>query len=108
MKKHHIFFAALLALLLAGASCSGNKQSNAQEETSAQLEEARNAGREAARKIIIREFTDSMEFHTAILDANAEKSKFTMQGRKQSEAAFDTAFINTIRTTRPDLAAKLQ
>ena len=64
------------ALIFAGmaVSCGGGK-SDEHHASSAQLEAARNAGREAARKIITREFTDSMEFHGAILEANAEKSK---------------------------------
>lgn len=106
MKKTAIYFAGLL--LLAGACGQRTNSDGTVVESDAQLEEARNAGREAARKIITREFADSMEFHGAILDANAERSRFSMQNRKESVAAFDSAFISTIRTTRPDLARQLQ
>ncbi|MDE6272053.1 MAG: hypothetical protein K2M31_03495 [Muribaculaceae bacterium] len=98
----------VVLLLLLGACGQRSNADGTIVETDAQLEEARNAGREAARKIITREFADSMEFHGAILDANAERSRFSLQNRKESEAAFDSAFISTIRTTRPDLARQLQ
>lgn len=101
----------IIAILIFGLSACGGKSGSSSadsHETDAQLEEARNAGREAARKIITREFKDSMEFHGAILDANAEKSRFHIAERPESAAAFDSAFISTIRTTRPDLARQLQ
>lgn len=100
--------AACLTIILGSCGNRAGSENSGSGETEAQLEEARNAGREAARKIITREFKDSMEFHGAILDANAEKSRFNIQERPQSAAAFDSAFISTIRTTRPDLARQLR
>lgn len=106
MKRLYAIPVLALACL---ASCGGeNRNGDAKGETEAQIEEATIAGREAARKIITRTFKDSMEFHGAILDAAAEKSRFTIEKRTQSEAAFDSAFISTIRTTRPDLANQLK
>lgn len=109
-KRSSISYTATLltaAALLAAGGC-GDKKGEAAHETAAQLDSARNAGREAARKIIVREWKDSMQFQEAVLSARAEKSKFEMAGRKESTAAFDSAFISTIRATRPDLAKQLQ
>lgn len=103
------YIASLLAAtaLLSAGGC-GNSKGETAHETEAQLDSARIAGREAARKIIVREWTDSMQFQEAVLSARAGKSKFEMAGRKESTAAFDSAFISTIRATRPDLAKQLQ
>lgn len=102
-----LYILACVFVIAVSASCGGGGKEE-HHASSAQLEAAKNAGREAARKIISREFTDSMEFHGAILEANSEKSKFAIEGEPECVAAFDSAFISTIRTTRPDLAAKLQ
>ena len=83
---------ALTLFITVGVSSCGNK----------------NAGREAARRIIVREWTDSMAFQNAVLEARAAKSVYEMAHRTKSVAAFDSAFISTIRTTRPDLARQLQ
>lgn len=98
-------FAAVL-LLLAGCG-SGNKEAAAQEETAAEIEAAHLAGRSAARRVVNRVFRDSMELHGCILEANAERSKYELEKKTKCAAAYDSAFISTIRVTRPDLADKL-
>lgn len=103
MKLRYILILPLLALI--ASACSGHSE---KVESDAQIEAAVNAGREAARKIITRQFADSMEFHGAILDANAERSKLELDSLPHCAAAYDSAFISTIRTVRPDLADKLQ
>ena len=91
------------------SSCgSGSSEESAVTETPEQIDSARNAGREAARWIIVREWRDSMQFQNAVLEARAVKSRYEMAKRQQCVAAFDSAFVSTIRTTRPDLADKLK
>ncbi len=99
-----------MALSVAMVACGGRKTDAEGNpvETEAQIDSAKNDGREAARKIIMQEWTDSMQFQNAVLEARARKSKYEMAGRHASVAAFDTAFISTIRTTRPDLAKELE
>ncbi len=100
---------ALTLFITVGVSSCGNKGDNGGvKETAAQIDSAKNAGREAARRIIVREWTDSMAFQNAVLEARAAKSVYEMAHRTKSVAAFDSAFISTIRTTRPDLARQLQ
>lgn len=97
-------------LLLGAASCGGGSKDGegAVKETEAQIDSAKNAGREAARKIIVTEWRDSMQFQNAVLEARAEKSRYEMAKQSQCVAAFDSAFVSTIRATRPDLAKQLQ
>ncbi|MDE5842821.1 MAG: hypothetical protein K2H35_03685 [Muribaculaceae bacterium] len=98
----------VLAMALSAASCSTKQAEKGSTESEAQLEAARNAGREAARLIITREFADSMEFHGAILEAASRKAAYQLDKQPGCVAAFDSAFISTIRTVRPDLARQLQ
>ncbi|MDE6811305.1 MAG: hypothetical protein K2J15_03035 [Muribaculaceae bacterium] len=110
MKKCKVFLiivAAVIAPMLV-ASCSSKQTAGENQESEAQIEAARNAGREAARLIITREFADSMEFHGAILEAASRKAPYQMDKQPGCVAAFDSAFISTIRTVRPDLARRLQ
>lgn len=104
--------AAIAAAIIAGgamvASCGSDGKKGERKESVEALDSARNAGREAARRIIMREWTDSMAFQAAVLDARAAKSRYELEKRPQLTAAFDSAFISTIRTTRPDLARQLQ
>lgn len=95
----------IISLALLATACGGN---GGKTETSEQIETAAMEGREAARKIVTREFTDSMQFYNAILEANSGKSKYQIDSLRHCEAAYDSAFISTIRTVRPDLANKLQ
>ena len=97
----------MAAMLMLGG-CGGKGENGAPQESDAQIEAARNAGREAARTLVTRQFADSMEFHGALLDANARKSAYHLDTLPRCEAAYDSAFISTIRATRPDLAAMLE
>lgn len=91
------------------ASCgNGLKDTESTEETTAMIEAAQIEGRSAARRVINRTFNDSLALQGAILEANAAKSKYQLEHKPKCEAAFDSAFISTIRTTRPDLARQLE
>lgn len=105
MKKKYFMMITVAALML--ASCGGAKETEATEETVAEIEAAQLAGRSAARRIVNQTFRDSMALHSAILEANSERSKYELEKKPKCEAAYDSAFISTIRVTRPDLADQL-
>lgn len=105
MKK--TIFIAIAALALVACNSKEAKNMEASEETTAMIEAAMIEGRSDARRIINREFKDSMEFHGALLEANSRKSAYQIRKQPKCEAAYDSAFISTIRTTRPDLARQL-
>ena len=75
--------------------------------TSEQMEAAK-AGRNAAKAIVSKEWKDSMQLQQAILEARAINSKYELEGKTKCKETFDTAFMNTIRTVRPELASQLQ
>ena len=101
---------AYIGIILLVASCGNNKSAdgNGVVETPQEIEQAHMAGRAAARRIVNRVFNDSSELHSLILEANAEKSAYETAKKQKCIAAYDSAFISTIRVTRPDLAGMLE
>ena len=99
--------AAIFAMAFMASCGNSVKETENSEETAAMIEAAQIEGRGAARRVINRTFNDSLALQGAILEANAAKSKYQMENKPECEAAFDSAFISTIRTTRPDLARQL-
>lgn len=108
LTKYFALFTVVSAgFLLASCNLKGDQKAESTE-TPEQIQAAHNAGREAARMIITREFADSMEFHGAILEAASRKARYQMENQPQCQAAYDSAFVATIRTVRPDLARQLE
>lgn len=102
-------FVVFLALAGLFGAC-GSKEAKSlekSEETTAMIEAAVMQGRTDARRIVNLQFKDSMEFHGALLEANAHKSAYQLENKPRCQAAYDSAFISTIRTTRPDLSRQL-
>ena len=100
----------IISLLAAGAlltSCNGAKTDRG-EEAAADIEAAQIEGRETARKFLNRPWKDTTELQSQLLEARAVQSKYTVKGRKQSAAAFDSAFVSTLKTVRPDVARELE
>lgn len=87
------------------ACSSKGEQAEVKEETE-QIEEAHIAGRDAARSFINQELADSMDIHAEMLRAGAKRAKY--DSLPQCRAAFDSAFISTVRTVNPDIASRLE
>ena len=64
-------------------------------------------GREAARIFVQRNWKDTTELQGLLLEARSRQSKYRMAGKEQSALAFDSAFVSTLRTVRPDVAREL-
>lgn len=96
-----ISMAAVAAIVMAG--CSGRQ--SAVKEDPAQIEQAHLEGREAARPFINREFKDSIELQLELVKAGATRAKY--DSMPQCRAAYDSAFISTVRTVKPEIAAEL-
>lgn len=97
--------AACFGVLLL-ASCSEKAERVAADEVAEQMEADRK-GREAAKKIVGQDWPDTMQLQMALLDARAQSSAYEIEGKQQCQARFDSSFVNTVRTVRPDLAKKL-
>ncbi len=95
---------ALLGLSFCGCSSRGNQV--AAEETAEQIESARIAGREAARTFVNRQWKDTLELQGQLIEAGAQRARF--DSLPAQRAAYDSAFMSTVRTVRPDVAAHLE
>lgn len=99
--------AAMGMLLLTIASACSIGQTEKTEATVAEIEAAQMEGREAAKLFLARDITDTMTMQHSILEARAKQSKYVMDKKPECVAAFDTAFISTLRSVRPDLAKEI-
>lgn len=94
-------------IAVSAASCGhgGDSKSN---ESDKEIEAARIAGREAARVFVNRPWQDTIELQKHLLEVRASQSKYVIAGKPQSAAAFDSAFVSTIKTVSPDVARELE
>lgn len=101
--KTILMFGAGMMLTL--GACSQTEKTEA---VVADVEAAQIEGRNAAREFVSREWTDTMELQKHLLDAKAQQSKYLINKNPEAAAAYDSAFVSTIRSVRPDIAAQLQ
>lgn len=102
-----LFGIGLVTAILLVSGCSRQAEQVSAEELAHQMEAAKE-GREAAKAIVTKNWKDTMELQIALLDARAANSKYELEGKTECKARFDSAFFNTIRTVRPDLADQIQ
>ena len=102
-----ILIPAISILLLAACSQKEVKTTEAGEETAAEIEVAQMMGRDAARDFAVKKWDDTLALQDELLNVRAVQSKYVIDGKPQSAAAFDSAFISTMRTVRPELADHL-
>lgn len=99
-------FAVAVLVVLTHAGCSSRDNQAAVEETADQIEAAHIAGREAAREFIRRDWRDTLELQSHLIEAGVKRAAF--DSLPQQRAAFDSAFISTVRTVRPEVARQLE
>ena len=98
------FFLVTLAL----PSCKGGMKGIEEgEETQAEIEAAMMDGRMAAREFINKTWKDTIELQNHLLEARTRRVPYDTVNKPQCRAAFDSAFVSTIRTVRPDIAKEL-
>ena len=97
--KKYMFLAVTALLLLAGG-CGNNKAA----EEEADIIAAQMEGREAARIFVGKEWKDTTELQKLLLEARSRRTKYDTIGKSKAAAAYDSAFVSTVRTVRPDIA----
>lgn len=96
---------ALLGSALLFLSCSSRGNEAAAIETADQIENARIEGREAARSFVNKDWRDSLELQGHLIEAGIKRAAY--DSLPQQRAAYDSAFISTVRTVRPEIAVQL-
>lgn len=103
--RKYIYCVAIAAVSMLG-SCSRDRNGDGQGVTRSQIEEAHNAGREAARDFVRKEWKDTFELQQQLMEAASKAARYDSVTRLR--AAYDSAFISTIKTVRPEVAAELE
>ncbi len=109
LRKILPFAFAVSVQLFPLASCGGNAERNLEnaEETAADIEAAQMEGRRAAREFLNKEWKDTMRLQEKLLEANAKKWEYERAGKKRCAEGYDSAFVSTIRTVRPEMAREI-
>jgi hypothetical protein len=112
MKKKPLYL-LLLPAAIALSACSGSNtasgsDSAATAESQADIEAATIQGRNVAREFINRDWKDTLELQTLLLEIQVKhRDKYILDKHPAQAEAFDSAFIQTIRTVRPSLADEI-
>lgn len=102
-----LLYAALIAgISILGMACSSKGEQAAVEETADQIENAHIAGREAAREFVSRNWKDTLELQAHLVEAASKRAPY--DSLPKCRATYDSAFISTVRTVRPEIAAQLE
>lgn len=102
----------VVAIVIYGCNKSGisdieKAEGVAAEELALQMADPVIAGRNAARTLVSKEWKDTLQLQKAILEVKSKQSFYLQNGERSKAEKFDSAFIATLRTVRPDLAAQL-
>lgn len=102
--------------MFVAASCGNTEKAEADQDaaeaeqtiySSDVIEQARMDARNAAKDFLGCELPDTMSIQQALLEAKAKQSKYSGKGNKAATAAFDSTFVSTLATVRPELARQL-
>lgn len=94
---------AAIAFLLPGCAQTEHTEAITAEITAAQME-----GRDAARKLLSNTWNDTTGLHRHLEEARKRRQEFADSGKTKCAEAFDSTFVSTIRTVRPDLDKKIR
>lgn len=100
----YISMISLVALVAGSGAC---KRTEHAESVTAEIEAAQMQGREAAREFLMGSMTDTADMQNRLLKVRALSSRYKLEGHKEAQAAFDTAFVTTVRTIHPTLREEL-
>lgn len=104
MKKLSGVFFALTVILTIATGCRNIEHSEA---VTADITAAQMEGRDTARRFIVRIKDDTTGMHRYYLETTDScRRKYAGDGKTECVAAFDSTFVSTVRTVRPDVVGK--
>lgn len=80
------------------------KRTERTEETTADITAAQMEARNEARQFVNYNWKDTMELQKRLLEVRSKQSKYIEAKCPEAAAAFDSTFISTLTTVRPDIA----
>ncbi|MDE7381368.1 MAG: hypothetical protein K2N03_04485, partial [Muribaculaceae bacterium] len=89
------------------SGCSQTRSVENSEETTAEIEAAIMEGRNTAKSFVTKNWRDTMELQNHLLEAKSIQSKYVKDKKTRCAQAFDSAFVETMKTVRPELARQL-
>lgn len=98
----------LLLISITAVAVSGCTKTDKGEEAAADIEAAMMQGREAAKLFVSRPWKDTAELRHKLIEVRVRKIRYDSLGKIECGNAYDSAFVSTIRTIRPDIAEKLE
>lgn len=108
MKKLIYFVMAVVAGGMIVSCGSRGKEFEESEETTAEIEAAMMEGRESAKIFINRKWNDTTQLQNNLLEARSRRARYDTVNKPRCAAAYDSAFISTIRTVNPSVAAHIK
>lgn len=103
--------AAVVFLVLASCSGSGTQGGVPIKDTVSEADRQKvvNQAREAAGKVIkVSDEKDTFAIQDKLLEARSIQSHYVLAGRKAEAELYDSAFLQTIRASRPELARDIE
>ncbi len=95
----------LSAFALAGSSCG---ETDKTESVTAEITAAQMQGRDAARRFIHQDWSSFSKLSERLDSVDSMKKRTVSGKHPQATAAFDSTFISTVRTIRPELAKEIE
>lgn len=110
--RNRILTVALALLSVGLVSCSGSADGEGSDKnniSAADRQKIVNQAREAAGKVIaVSEGKDTFAIQQKLLEARTLQSHYVEAGRKAEAELYDSAFIQTLRAARPQLAREIE
>lgn len=90
--------AGILLTILPGCGQTERTEAITAEITAAQMQ-----GRNSASEIIVRNWPDTTELMISLRKAREKKCRYDSTGHPECAAAFDSAFLQTLRAVKPEI-----
>ena len=90
------------------SGCSGCTETEHTEAITAEITAAQMEGRSSARKFLIKEWKDTTGLSKKLHETSSIRDEYIKNGKPECAAAYDSAFISTIRSVKPDLSRLIQ
>lgn len=108
MRKLFYSVFTFISIVLIVSCSSRGKEFEESEETTAEIEGAMMEGRESAKIFINRKWKDTVQLQNNLLEARSRRARYDTVNKPRCAAAYDSAFISTIRTVNPSVAAHIK